>query len=69
MDCKLAELPEGWALTTYEQIGKWSGGGTPSKQIGSYWIGGEIPWISPKDMKSLIIYDSEDRINLVCICI
>ncbi len=63
MDCKLAELPEGWALTTYEQIGKWSGGGTPSKQIGSYWIGGEIPWISPKDMKSLIIYDSEDRIT------
>jgi len=63
MDCNLAELPEGWAWTTYEQIGKWSGGGTPSKQIASYWIGGEIPWISPKDMKSLLIYDSEDRIT------
>jgi type I restriction enzyme, S subunit len=63
MDCNLAELPEGWAWTTYEQIGKWSGGGTPSKQIDSYWIGGEIPWISPKDMKSPIIYDSEDRIT------
>ena len=59
----LPKLPKGWELATYEQIGKWSGGGTPSKKIASYWSGGEIPWISPKDMKSLRIYDSEDKIT------
>jgi len=63
MEDNFAELPEGWAWTTYEQIGKWSGGGTPSKQIESYWIEGEIPWISPKDMKSLLVRGSEDKIT------
>jgi len=63
MEDNLAKLPEGWAWTTYEQIGKWSGGGTPSKQIESYWSGGEIPWVSPKDMKSLQVYGSEDKIT------
>jgi len=57
------KLPMGWELTTYEQIGKWSGGGTPSKKNESYWSGGEIPWISPKDMKSWWVYDSEDKIT------
>ncbi len=61
------KLPMGWELTTYEQIGKWSGGGTPSKKIDSYWSGGDIPWISPKDMKSLRIYDSEDKISHLAI--
>jgi len=63
MKCDLAELPEGWTWTTYGQIGEWSGGGTPSKQIESYWIEGEIPWISPKDMKSLLVHGSEDKIT------
>lgn len=38
------------------------GGGTPSKRNPEYW-GGEIPWISPKDMKKLDLYDSKDRIT------
>ncbi|EAC1521276.1 restriction endonuclease subunit S [Escherichia coli] len=32
------------------EIGKWASGGTPSRGNPDYW-GGEIPWISPKDMK------------------
>lgn len=63
MENDIAEPPNGWAWATYEQIGKWSGGGTPSKRINSYWTGGEIPWISPKDMKTLRVYDSEDKIT------
>lgn len=67
MGGNFAELPRGWTWATYEQIGKWSGGGTPSKRIGSYWSDGDIPWISPKDMKSQIIYDSEDKITEVAV--
>ena len=37
-------------------------GGTPSKANPSYW-GGDIPWISPKDMKSSLLSSSEDTIT------
>lgn len=38
------------------------GGMTPSKENPSYWQG-EIPWVSPKDMKVEVISDSEDHIS------
>lgn len=38
------------------------GGGTPSKYNFAYW-NGKIPWVSPKDMKSSDIIDSEDHIT------
>mgnify|MGYP000484971671 CR=1 FL=1 len=39
-----------------------SSGGTPSKAEPSYWTG-NIPWVSPKDMKSDVIFDTEDHIS------
>src|SRR5699024_9721459 len=36
---------------TLAELGKWSGGKTPSMANASYWEGGTIPWISSKDMK------------------
>jgi len=38
------------------------GGGTPSKSHPEYFAG-SIPWVSPKDMKSLVINDSIDHIT------
>lgn len=38
------------------------GGGTPSKSHPEYFEG-KIPWVSPKDMKSVIITDSIDHIT------
>ena len=43
-------------------IGKWKGGGTPSKMMSEFW-NGTIPWISPKDMKSDKIVSSQDQIS------
>lgn len=63
----LGELPEGWVWVTYKQIGKWSGGGTPSKSNSSYWNNGTIPWISPKDMKTPKIYETKDEITDVAL--
>lgn len=40
-------------------VGIWSGGGTPSKARDDFWLGGEIPWITPKDMRSSHISRSE----------
>jgi type I restriction enzyme, S subunit len=38
------------------------GGGTPSKKNSDFWKG-EIPWVSPKDMKQDVLYDSDDYIS------
>ena len=37
-------------------------GGTPDKGNPEYW-NGEIPWVSPKDMKSTTIENTEDHIT------
>lgn len=37
-------------------------GGTPSTSDSNFWKG-TIPWVSPKDMKSDVIYDTEDHLS------
>ena len=39
------------------------GGGTPSKVHPEYYENGDIPWVSSKDMKTDILYDSQIKIN------
>jgi type I restriction enzyme S subunit len=56
------DIPEHWHWSTFEGIGEWTGGGTPSKQKPSYWEG-DIPWVSPKDMKRLEIGDTQDHVT------
>jgi type I restriction enzyme S subunit len=56
------ELPAQWMLVPLGKMGEWRGGGTPSKSNAEFWAG-EIPWVSPKDMKVLRIADSEDHIS------
>jgi len=56
-------LPKGWATIAIGELGRWFGGGTPSKANEKFWQDGSIPWISPKDMKVLRVTDSEDHIT------
>ena len=42
----------------FRELGVWSGGGTPSKSRGEYWNEGNIPWVTPKDMRSSKIQNS-----------
>ena len=56
-------LPASWSFIPLKELGDWSGGGTPSKAKPQYWQGGTIPWVSPKDMKTERISDSEDHIT------
>ncbi|MCE9991884.1 restriction endonuclease subunit S [Enterobacter asburiae] len=55
------ELPKGWEWVRLGDIGTISGGGTPSKNNENYWSG-DIPWISPKDMK--VDYISTAELNI-----
>jgi len=62
-DSELGRIPKSWEVTTFGNLGKWNGGGTPSKSRADYW-NGDIPWVSPKDMKSDFIDETEDYISI-----
>ncbi|PUE26247.1 hypothetical protein B9Z39_10910 [Limnohabitans sp. JirII-29] len=59
----LGEVPAHWDLQPLKYLCTFCGGGTPSKDNLSYWTDGNIPWVSPKDMKSFWINDSQDKIT------
>jgi type I restriction enzyme, S subunit len=60
MNISISQL---WKRVPLKELGIWSGGGTPSKSKPHYWQKGTIPWVSPKDMKTERILDSEDHIT------
>src|SRR5436190_6129051 len=55
-------LPQTWTWSPLADLGSWIGGGTPAKNHAAFW-NGDVPWVSPKDMKSFHIYDTEDHIT------
>ena len=54
--------PLGWLAVRLKIFGELVGGGTPSKSQDSFWDG-DIPWVSPKDMKQDFILDAQDHIT------
>jgi len=51
-----------WTRTTLGKCAEWVSGGTPPKSNPAYW-GGDIPWVSAKDMKEFRLYDSQDHVT------
>jgi type I restriction enzyme S subunit len=43
-------VPQGWKLVKLDNAFKFTGGGTPSKEVGRYWNGGDINWFTPSDI-------------------
>lgn len=62
-DWKVCNRPDGFYESCLQELGVLWGGKTPSKSKSEYWVHGIIPWVSPKDMKSDEIYNSEDSIS------
>jgi type I restriction enzyme S subunit len=58
----LGEIPAHWEVKRLKFVATFYGGGTPSKEKLDFWSG-DIPWVSPKDMKTEIVYDTEDHIT------
>lgn len=54
--------PKGWPSVALGEAADFMSGGTPSKSSPSFWVG-QIPWVSPKDMKSVVVRDSIDHIS------
>ena len=58
----LGEIPAHWPISPLKYLCSFSGGGTPSKEKPEYWSG-DIPWVSPKDMKSSLITSTIDNVT------
>jgi type I restriction enzyme S subunit len=58
----LGVVPEHWTLRKLKYISEFAGGGTPSRENLDFW-NGEIPWVSPKDMKMEFLENSEEKIT------
>lgn len=50
VDSSLGMIPEGWEVKPVGQCFEVTGGGTPSKTVNEYWVGGTIQWYSPRDL-------------------
>lgn len=57
-----ASFTAGWSKVPLGKLGDIYSGATPSKAKPEYWVG-NIPWISPKDMKRFYINDAEDNVS------
>jgi type I restriction enzyme S subunit len=57
-------LPRGWAWSRLCDIGKLSGGMTPSMNRPDFWDG-DIVWLSPKDIKADEVANSELKISAI----
>lgn len=54
---------EDWVTHNLRELGKWGGGGTPRKSNSDFWENGTIPWVTPKDVKSWILSDTQDHVT------
>ncbi|MEX9884431.1 restriction endonuclease subunit S, partial [Providencia rettgeri] len=55
-------VPNGWKLSTIEEISSVSSGGTPSRKNESYW-NGNIPWVTTAEVQFKIIEDTAEKIT------
>jgi type I restriction enzyme S subunit len=58
----IGEIPAHWEILALRFLVDLTSGATPDTGRAEYWDG-EIPWVSPKDMKRGEIADAEDHVN------
>lgn len=62
-DEKPFDIPESWEWVRLAEVGTIIGGGTPKTQILEYWDG-DIPWLTPADMKFIGKYAMSGNRNI-----
>ena len=62
-DTEIGPLPESWEIKTILELSEIWSGGTPRKSVSTYW-GGDVPWVSAKDIKAPRLDDTIDHITL-----
>lgn len=52
-----------WERVKLRDLGTWYGGGTPSKSNSAFWVNGDVPWLSPKDMGPEVLSATQDHVT------
>lgn len=63
--CFLQSLPEDWDRKEIRQLGTVVGGGTPSRDVPSFWRG-TIPWVTPGEVSgnaAKFLHDTNDHVT------
>jgi type I restriction enzyme, S subunit len=55
---------KGWPTQSLGELVTFVSGGTPSKSRDDFWTG-DLPWVSPKDMKIVALHDAIDHVNRI----
>ena len=61
-DSPLGRIPKEWEARTLEKAADWFSGGTPSRSQPSWWTG-DVPFLTPKDMKVFEISDTIEHVT------
>ena len=62
-DSPLGWIPVEWDATYLGTVTTWASGGTPNRAIASNWSG-DVPLLTPKDMKAFELSDTSEHINV-----
>ena len=58
----IGDIPEHWGILRLGAIAKFTSGGTPAKEREDFWDG-DVPWVSPKDMKRPVLNSAIETIT------
>lgn len=61
-ETEIGRIPAGWDLRALSELCDIYSGGTPTKANPLYW-GGDVPWVSGKDLKRPALSDAKDHIT------
>ena len=61
-DSPLGQIPKEWNCKTLQESADWFSGGTPSRSQPSWWTG-DVPILTPKDMKVFEISDTIEHVT------
>ena len=59
---EIGPMPESWGQISLGELCEIRSGGTPRKSVSQYW-GGNIPWVSGKDLKVPSLWDTVDHLT------
>jgi type I restriction enzyme S subunit len=64
---RLAGFSGEWEVKRLDELGRWTGGMTPSMRNPDYWQAGTVPWISSGDVKSVRLTTTAFAISIYAV--
>lgn len=63
VECEIGMIPKGWEIGKLGDVYFTSSGGTPKRDVKSYYEGGTINWLKTKELDDGFIFSTEEKIT------